>query len=70
MSSAGMGGAIYICSTHAASRSSRQTARCTLIEMGITGNDIITNDSAENKSIGDYKAYGYLQEQPGKRPRQ
>ena len=28
--------------------------------MGITGNDIITCDSAENKSIGDYKAYGLL----------
>ncbi|MGN0660082.1 MAG: PBSX family phage terminase large subunit [Oscillospiraceae bacterium] len=40
-------------------KSNRQTAD-KLIEMGITGNDIITCDSAENKSVGDYKAYGLL----------
>lgn len=38
-------------------RSNRQTAD-KLIEMGMTGNDLITCDSAENKSIGDYKSYG------------
>lgn len=40
-------------------QSNRQTAE-KLIEMGITANDIITCDSAEPKSIGDYKSYGLL----------
>ena len=40
-------------------QSNRQTAD-KLIEMGITGNDLLTCDSAEEKSIGDYKAYGLL----------
>lgn len=40
-------------------QSNRQTAD-KLIEMGITGNDLITCDSAEEKSVGDYKAYGLL----------
>lgn len=40
-------------------QSNRQTAD-KLIELGITSNDIITCDSAEPKSIGDYKAYGLL----------
>ena len=40
-------------------QSNRQTAD-KLIEMGITANDIITCDSAEPKSIGDYKSYGLL----------
>lgn len=40
-------------------RSNRQTAD-QLIKMGITGNDLLTCDSAEKKSIGDYKSYGLL----------
>lgn len=40
-------------------RSNRQTAD-KLIEMGITGNDLITCDSAEEKSVADYKSYGLL----------
>ena len=40
-------------------QSNRQTAD-KLIELGITSNDIITCDSAENKSVGDYKTYGLL----------
>lgn len=40
-------------------RSNRQTAD-ELIRMGITGNDLLTCDSAEKKSIGDYKSYGLL----------
>lgn len=40
-------------------QSNRQTAD-KLIEMGITGNDLLTCDSAEEKSVGDYKAYGLL----------
>lgn len=38
-------------------QSNRQTAD-KLIEFGIDGNDLLTCDSAENKSIGDYKSYG------------
>lgn len=48
-------------------QSNRQTAD-KLIEMGITGNDIITCDSAENKSIGDYKSYGLLAREATKGP--
>lgn len=40
-------------------QSNRQTAD-RLIELGITGNDLLTCDSAEEKSIGDYKSYGLL----------
>lgn len=40
-------------------KSNRQTAD-KLIELGITSNDIITCDSSENKSVGDYKMYGLL----------
>lgn len=40
-------------------QSNRQTAD-KLFELGITGNDLITCDNAENKSVGDYKAYGLL----------
>lgn len=40
-------------------RSNRQTAD-KLIEMGITGNDLITCDSAEEKSVNDYRSYGLL----------
>ena len=38
-------------------QSNRQTAD-KLIEFGIDSNDLLTCDSAENKSIGDYKSYG------------
>lgn len=40
-------------------QSNRQTAD-KLVQLGITENDIITCDSAENKSVGDYRAYGLL----------
>ena len=40
-------------------QSNRQTAD-KLIEMGITGNDLITCDSAEKKSVSDYRSYGLL----------
>ena len=40
-------------------QSNRQTAD-KLIEMGIAGNDLITCDSAEEKSVGDYRSYGLL----------
>lgn len=40
-------------------QSNRETAE-QLVKLGITANDIITCDSAENKSVGDYKAFGLL----------
>lgn len=40
-------------------RSNEQTAQ-DLRDLGITDNDIITCDSAEQKSVGDYRAYGLL----------
>ena len=40
-------------------RSNEQTAK-DLRSQGITENDIITADSAEQKSVGDYRAYGLL----------
>lgn len=48
-------------------RSNRQTAD-KLIEMGITGNDLITCDSAEKKSVADYKSYGLLAREAVKGP--
>lgn len=40
-------------------QSNKQTAEH-LVKLGITANDLITCDSAENKSVGDYKSYGLL----------
>lgn len=40
-------------------QSNRQTAD-KLIGLGITGNDLITCDSAEQKSVSDYRSYGLL----------
>ena len=40
-------------------RSNEQTAQ-DLRDRGITDNDILTCDSAEQKSVGDYRAYGLL----------
>lgn len=48
-------------------KSNRQTAD-ELIKLGITGNDILTCDSAENKSVGDYKSYGLLAREAEKGP--
>lgn len=41
-------------------QTNRQTADIIIHEHGITSNDILTCDSAEPKSIADYKAYGLL----------
>jgi PBSX family phage terminase large subunit len=44
---------------HCNKKSNRQTADM-LLEKGIISEDLITADSAENKSIGDYKDYGFF----------
>lgn len=48
-------------------QSNRQTAD-KLFSLGITGNDIVTCDSNEKKSVGDYKAYGLLAKEAKKGP--
>lgn len=45
---------------HCNKKSNEQTAKILVNEHGVTANDLITCDSAENKSIGDYRAYGLL----------
>ena len=48
-------------------KSNRQTAD-QLMQMGITGSDVITCDSAEEKSVGDYKSYGLFARSADKGP--
>lgn len=48
-------------------RSNRQTAD-QLIRLGITSSDLITCDSAEEKSVGDYKSYGLFARSADKGP--
>lgn len=48
-------------------KSNKQTAD-KLSGMGIDGNDLITCDSAENKSVGDYRSYGLLAREAEKGP--
>ncbi|WP_334298928.1 PBSX family phage terminase large subunit [[Clostridium] symbiosum] len=51
---------LYIWQEHTCNKQSNRQTADKLIQLGITGNDIITCDSAEPKSVGDYKAYGLL----------
>ena len=48
-------------------KSNRQTAD-ELIRIGITSSDLITCDSAEEKSVGDYKSYGLFARPADKGP--
>lgn len=48
-------------------QSNRQTAD-QLIQMGISSSDLITCDSAEEKSVGDYKSYGLFARPADKGP--
>ncbi len=45
---------------HCNKKSNKQTANELVKNHGVTVNDLITCDSAEQKSIGDYRAYGLL----------
>lgn len=45
---------------HCNKKSNKQTAEVLVKEHGITGNDLLICDNAENKSIGDYRAFGLL----------
>lgn len=45
---------------HCNKKSNKQTAETLVKEHGVTANDLITCDGSENKSVGDYRAYGLL----------
>ena len=49
---------LYIFDELRCNKTSNEDTWKMLKEKGVTGNDLITADSAENKSIGDYKTYG------------
>lgn len=51
---------LYIWQEYTCNKQSNQQTAEKLIELGISGNDLITCDSAEEKSVGDYRAYGLL----------
>lgn len=49
---------LYIWQEYTCNKQSNEQTANKLKELGITANDLITCDSAENKSVGDYKAFG------------
>lgn len=49
---------LYIWQEYTCNKQSNEQTSKKLKDMGITANDLITCDSAENKSVGDYRAYG------------
>jgi len=51
---------LYIFDELRCNKTSNQNTWKMLQEKGVTGDDLITADSAENKSIGDYRTYGAL----------
>lgn len=51
---------LYVWKEYTCNKQSNSQTAVKLSELGITANDLITCDSAENKSVEDYKAYGLL----------
>lgn len=51
---------LYIWQEYTCNKQSNEMTAKKLLELGITSYDLITCDSAEKKSVGDYKAYGLL----------
>lgn len=51
---------LYIFNEYRCNKKSNKETADELKRRGVTGNDLLTCDSAENKSIADYKAYGLL----------
>lgn len=49
---------LYIFDEFHANKMSNEATWEALIDKGVTSDDLITADSSENKSIGDYKSYG------------
>ena len=60
---------LYIWSEYTCNKRSNEQTAQDLRERGITQDDIITADSAEMKSVGDYRAYGLLCRPAEKGPR-
>lgn len=52
--------ALYIWQEFTCNKTKNEQTAQKLVELGITPNDLITCDSAENKSVEDYRAYGLL----------
>lgn len=51
---------LYIFMEYRCNKQSNKQTADKLKDMGITANDLITCDSAEEKSVGDYRTYGLL----------
>lgn len=51
---------LYIWHEYTCNKRSNEQTAADLRQQGMTENDIITADSAEQKSVGDYRAYGLL----------
>lgn len=51
---------LYIWQEYTCNKQKNADTAAKLKELGITANDLITCDSAENKSVEDYRAYGLL----------
>jgi PBSX family phage terminase large subunit len=51
---------LYIWQEYTSNKQSNRETADKLLELGITANDLITCDSSENKSVGDYRNYGLL----------
>lgn len=49
---------LYVFDEYTSNKESNRQTADKLIEKGITGSDLITCDSAEPKSVGDYRAFG------------
>ena len=51
---------LYVWQEYTCNKKSNRDTASKLFELGVSGNDLITCDSAEKKSVGDYKSYGLL----------
>lgn len=49
---------LYLWQEYTCNKQSNEQTANKLRELGMTGTDLITCDSAENKSVGDYRAFG------------
>lgn len=49
---------LYVWQEYTCNKQSNQNTANKLLELGITKQDLVTCDSAENKSVGDYRAFG------------
>ena len=49
---------LYIWQEYTANKKSNRQTADKLLELGLTGSDLVTCDSAEPKSVGDYRSFG------------